>query len=374
MELISFRFDGALIDEFVAFGYALYGDDARWIPPFRRTIARQLSADYPFYCRPGNDHRHFLVRRGSGVVGRATAMVNARLRDKDGTAVGSIGFYECVDDPAVAEVLLDAACEWLRVERGLRRIWGPLNFDIWHNYRFMTRGFDEDRFVGEPANKPWYPEQFERHGFVARQRWSTRQVRGRGELESLVESGRHAHADALGRGYHFLSAEHWDRDRDMPLLHDLVMRSFSDFLGFTPLDFEDFRRLYRGQWKTLARPASFFMFDRLDRPMGFAVTYLELSDAVRAMHGRENPLSKARFLMRRRRVERLNLYAAGGIPEEQGQGVGLGMAALYRVVKQALAHGFEDVIFALMATDNRVQALFRRAPGSAQREYALYQL
>jgi hypothetical protein len=374
MQLISFRFDGALIDEFVAFGYALYRDDARWIPPFRRTIARQLSADYPFYRGPGNDHRHFLLRRGSDVVGRATAMVNSQLQDTDGTPVGSIGFYECIDDPAVAKVLLDAACEWLRVEHGLRRIWGPLNFDIWHNYRFMTRGFDEDPFVGEPANKPWYPEQFERSGFVTRQTWNTRELRGRGELGSLVESGRHAHALAHGRGYRFLSAEHWDRDRDMPLLHDLVMRSFSDFLGYTPLDFADFKRLYRGQWKMLAQPTSFFMLDGRDRPMGFAVTYLELSDAVRAMHGRENPLSKARFLMRRRRVQRLNLFAAGGIPEEQGQGVGLGMAALYEVVNQALTHGFEDVIFALMATDNRVQALFRSAPGSAQREYALYEL
>jgi hypothetical protein len=373
MQLTSFRFDGALIDEFVDFGYALYRDDARWIPPFRRTVAHQLACDYPFHRRPGNDHRHFLLRRGSDVIGRVTAMVNAQLHDEDGTPVGSIGFYECVDDPAAARVLLDAACEWLHLEHGLRRIWGPLNFDIWHSYRFMTRGFDEDPFVGEPANKPWYPDQFERHGFVVRQTWNTREIRGRGALESLVESGRHAHAEALGRGYRFLSAEHWHRDRDMPLLHDLVTRSFSAFLGYTPLDFADFRRLYRGQWKLLARPTSYFMFDGLDRPMGFAVTYLELSDAIRAMHGRENPLSRARFLMRRGRVQRLNLFAAGGIPEEQGQGMGLGAAALYQVVNQALAHGFEDVIFALMATDNRVQSLFRRAPGAAEREYALYQ-
>jgi len=90
----------------------------------RRTVARQLSPDYPFYNRPGNDHRHFLAYEGTRVVGRASAMVNAAIRDEDGAAVGLVGFFECVKDPVVATVLLDAARDWLRDEHGLRRIWG----------------------------------------------------------------------------------------------------------------------------------------------------------------------------------------------------------------------------------------------------------
>jgi hypothetical protein len=84
-------------------------------------------------------------------------MVNAAIRDEDGTAVGLIGFFECVEDPVVATVLLDAARDWLREEHGLQRIWGPMNFDIWHSYRFMTRGFDQVPFYGEPDNKACYP-------------------------------------------------------------------------------------------------------------------------------------------------------------------------------------------------------------------------
>ena len=96
MHLNSFRFDASLVREFIEFGRALYRDDARWIPPFRRTVARQLSPDYPFYNRAGNDHRHFLAYEGSQVVGRVSAMVNAAIRDEDGTAVGLIGFFESV--------------------------------------------------------------------------------------------------------------------------------------------------------------------------------------------------------------------------------------------------------------------------------------
>jgi hypothetical protein len=108
--------------------------------------------------------------------------------------------------------------------------------------------------------------------------------------------------------------------------------------------------------------------------MGFAVTFYELSAAIRAMRGRENPVSQARFMIGRRHVQRLNLFAAGGIPEALGTGAGLGRAALFYVVDEALQNGFDDVIFALMATDNRVQRLFSRAVSEAQRQYALYEL
>lgn len=374
MQVTSFRFDPGFVAEFAEFGNTVYRDDPQHVPPFRRTVARQLSAAYPFYQQPGNDHRLFLVRRGSEVVGRAAAMVNAALRDDDGTPLGLIGFFECVRDPAVADALLDAACGWLRAEHRLERVWGPMNFDIWHGYRFMTRGFDLEPFYGEPANKPWYPGYFERYGFATRRTWNSIEICGRDRLEALVAHGRAPYEAALERGYRFVSGEHWDRRGDMPLLHQLVSRVFEDFLGYTPIALEDFSRLYRRQWTTLAQPMSFFMFDAAKRPMGFAITYYELAAAIRAMHGRENPLSKARFMIGRRHVHRLNLFAAGGIPEARGTGAGLGSAALYYIVDQALQRGFDDFIFALMATESRVQTLFRLAAIEPQREYALYEL
>jgi hypothetical protein len=54
--------------------------------------------------------------------------------------------------------------------------------------------------------------------------------------------------------------------------------------------------------------------------------------------------------------------------------MGFSKAGLFHVVDQALQHGYEDIIFALMASDNRVQGLFRRAGLEPQREYVLYEL
>ena len=370
----SFRFDPSLTRDFIDFGYSLYRKDARWIPPFRRTIARQLSPDYFFYKKAGNDHRHFLARQGRRVVGRVSAMVNAALKDGDGTTLGLIGFFECVDDPAVAAALLDAARDWLRAEHGLRRIWGPMNFDIWHGYRFLTKGFDEEPFYGEPDNKPYYPDYFERYGFAPRRTWNSIEIRGRPRLESLIVRGKERHDLLAAHGYRFVTADEVDLRIGMKQLYDMVTRCFAGFLGFTPIAFEEFEMLF-GQLKhALAGPMSNFTFDENDRLVAFAITFYELSSAVRAMKGREHPLSLAKFLIHRRRVRRLNFFACGVIPEEQARATGLGRAGLYHVVEQALKRGYEDVIFALMAKENIVQAFFRRSGQEAQREYVLYEL
>jgi hypothetical protein len=373
VRLTSFRFDESLVREFIAFGRTLYLDDSRWIAPFRRTVARQLSPGYPFYNRPGNDHRHFLAYEGAQVVGRASAMVNAAIRDEDGTAVGLVGFFECVDDPIVATVLLDAARDWLRDEHGLRRIWGPMNFDIWHSYRFMTRGVDQAPFYGEPDNKAYYPAYFEHYGFTRRRTWNSVEVCGRAPLEAMIAASKPQHDDLVSRGYRFISTDNWDPGDETRLLHDLISRSFAGFLGFTPIALEEFATLFRRSKAAVALPMSFVLHDPSDRPVGFAITYYELSAAVRAMHGRESPFSKAKFMVRRRQTHRLNFFAAGMVRDEQDRGMGFSKAGLFHVVDQALQHGYEDIIFALMASENRVQGLFRRAGQEPQREYVLYQ-
>ncbi len=97
------------------------------------------------------DRRHFAVFAADRMLGHVTAFVNRDLQDRDGTPVGALGDFECVDDASVASEFLGAAIHWLRTTGGRNRIWGPINFDIWNGYRFMTEGFDTCRFHGEPG-------------------------------------------------------------------------------------------------------------------------------------------------------------------------------------------------------------------------------
>jgi GNAT superfamily N-acetyltransferase len=95
--------DRAGLRAFVRFPETLYRGDPRWVAPLRRDEEEKLSPRNPYF-----DHaeaRLFLARREGGVVGRLAAIVDRwhLERWKDGT--GLFGFFEAVDDAAVAAAL-----------------------------------------------------------------------------------------------------------------------------------------------------------------------------------------------------------------------------------------------------------------------------
>ena len=160
-------------------------------------------------------------------------MVNSDLKDWDGTPVGIMGFFECIAEYAAAEELLAAATLWLQQEGRAVRIWGPMNFDIWHGYRFMTAGFDERPFYGEPYNKPYYPEYFQRYGFVVRKHWYSVELAGRRPLEEIIDFGIKRHQDLAEAGYRFESLHTADFPGELLKLHSVLAISYHDFLGYT---------------------------------------------------------------------------------------------------------------------------------------------
>jgi hypothetical protein len=374
MAIMHFTFDQTLTDSFIGFEYDLYRGDAQWIPPIRKEVYSQFLPDFPFYQKPGNCHRHFLATVGKKVVGRISAMVNEDLKDKDGTPVGTIGFFEVVNDYRVAQDLLDSATKWLHEEQAIHRIWGPMNFDIWHGYRLMIHGFDQKLFYGEPYNKAYYPDLFECYGFTAKQHWDSVEITGRETLEKMIDRGAARYQLLIDRGYRF-ELFNMDKFKDeLRKLHMLMTKSFGGFLGFTPISFGEFLQLFAKSRYAFHPHLFTFVYDENNVLAGFGAAFLELSDAIRAMKGKEDLIAKLRFLQYRRRVNRINFYVGGMIPEEAKKGTGLGRAGFYFIINQMLKENFETLLLTLRLKGNKAHGLVGKNAPKPQREYALYEL
>lgn len=371
MALKAFAFDRRLTDLFVDFGYQVNCQDPAWIPPFREETFAQLSDGFSFHGRPGNDHRRFLALSGGTPLARCLASVNRDLHDRDGTPVGAIGFFEARDDYAAAEEVLAAAALWLREQHGIQRIWGPLNFDIWHGYRFMTRGFERERFQGEPYNKPYYPDFFERFGFAPRQRWNTLELDG--ALARVAGRGGDQRRELLDKGYRFEPFDVRRFDASVVALHTVLTRSFSGFLGYTEVALADFQGLLAGARHSVQPECSTFVYDEQGALVGFAGVFLDLAEAVRAMKGGRGPLAQLRFLLGRRRASRLMLHVGGVTPEEAAKRNGVARGAFDHVIDKLRGQGCETVLATLIAKGNPVRRLYREYAADERREYALYE-
>ena len=374
MAIVSFDFDHSLREAFLDFGYEIYQGDRSWIAPLRGELCRQLSPEFPFYAKPGNRCRHFLAMAGRKIVGRVSAMMNSDLKDRDGTLVGTLGFFESIAEYTVAEELLSAATLWLQREGRAVRIWGPMNFDIWHGYRFMTAGFDERPFYGEPYNKPYYHEYFQRYGFLVRKHWYSVELAGRRPLEELTAFGLRRHQDLAEAGYRFESLDTADFPGELLKLHSLLAISYHDFLGYTPIPAKEFSTIYNGLRYAVDPRFFIFTYDNAGVPAGFAGALLELADAVRQLKGQDTLLGRIRFFLRRRRTDRINFYIIGLTPTESARRNGLGRAMLAYVLRQVLGAGYETVLFSLIAEGNRSWKLLGKDFPAPQRRYTLFEL
>jgi hypothetical protein len=369
----EFRVDAELSDRFVRYGYDCYRGDRLWIPPLQSTVRASLAPDNPFLQRPGNDQRNFLAQVGSRTVGRVSAWVNADMVDAESKAVGCIGHFEADNDPTVANDLLATARDWLRREHGLRRVWGPLQGDIWHGYRLMTKGFGERPFAGEPYNRPYYPNLFERAGFVVKQHWHSFESAGWDSCDQLRRRGAERLEALRAKGYRFVPLDLRHFDDEIKKLHALLLASYAGFPGFTAIGAGEFARLAAPLRHAVLADAFFFVRDQQGELCGFAAALLDLSDALRAMGGSSTAIAKAKFYFHRQRANRVMFYLIGLTPAEAAKRNGLGSALVSRVLDGLAEGGYQTFIAALMAAGTRSRGLLDGLSGDSDREYALYE-
>ena len=345
MAVIDYRADTGRQAALAALRAELYGTEPGSLPRSGHDADRAI-------C---DDRRHFAVFAANRMLGHVTAFVNSDLQDRDGTPVGALGDFECVDDASVASELLGAAIHWLRTTDGRSRIWGPINFDIWNGYRFMTEGFDTCRFRGEPRNKPYYPTLFERNGFEVRQRWTTVEVDGPTVFGRLLDGSNDRYQQLIRDGYRFTETD-LGHPADFARFHRILERSFRKLLGYTPITRARLKAALATKCRTPDPRIVTLIGDPHGRQVGFAYAYPD--DNARQTGTGER---RAIFYM-------LGIDAGDGAHNR-----GLGEAAVYHTFATCLRAGYRSVVPALMRKASWTKTAETSNLIAAQKAYALYE-
>jgi GNAT superfamily N-acetyltransferase len=150
--------------KFTNFLYTFYKADPYWVAPLRLERKKLIDRTHnPFY-----QHAQlalYLAERQGQVIGRIGAIVNARHNQAHQDKVGFFGFFECVQDQAVANALFDAAQQFLYAH-GMDTMRGPANPSVNDEYGLLVDGFQASPLVLMPYNPPYYREFMEHYGFT----------------------------------------------------------------------------------------------------------------------------------------------------------------------------------------------------------------
>jgi hypothetical protein len=154
-----------LAEEFIEVNVLVNRNVPNYIRPLEKDINEVFDEKKNKAFRFGKLIRWVLKNDEGKLIGRIAAFTNKKYRNKgDDVPVGGIGFFDCINDQAAADLLFDVAKHWL-LQQGMEAMDGPINFgerDRW--WGLVAEGFQEPLYCMN-YNQPYYVELFENYGF-----------------------------------------------------------------------------------------------------------------------------------------------------------------------------------------------------------------
>ena len=340
---------GASLKPFIDFAWTVNGADPQWVPHLRMAIEPVLDRNkHPFHQHA--EVAYFLAERGGQVAGRIAAVVNHQYNQYHAPdRTGFFGFFECVDDPAVASALLDTASRWLR-QRGMERMRGPMNFstnDEFSSPGVLLEGFETSPTVMMSHNPPYYGRLMDAAGMAKSKDLVAYWIPDR--IPERLRNAMRRLGDRAGVTI---------RPVRMKQLQDEVRRvqevynaAWSQNWGFVPMTEAEFHHMAK-ELKPVVEPDFVLLAEKADgEPIGFLLALPDLNRAFRHLRdGRLFPLGVFKFLWHQRRIRTARILTLGLKPGYQH--LGLGAAMYTRLLEIGIGKGYQGAEGSWILEDN----------------------
>ena len=358
--------DRADLKRFVALPYEMYDKHRypNWVAPLRVAVYDALDVEKnPFYRKA--DRALFLALRDGKVVGRIAAIENRAHNEFHGDRTGFFGFFESVDDQAVADNLFRVASDWL-ASRGLTTMMGPMNPSTNYECGLLVDGFENRPTFMTAWNPPYYDALCERAGLTKAKDllafWFPAAEPGY-ELPEFVE--RQA-ARALERGrmeFRDLDPKHFDRE--VAACWEIYNDAWERNWGFVPMTRAEFDHMAKDM-KHLLWPQLAFMASVEGEPAGFMLAVPDYNVALaKNRSGRMFPLGLLRLLRGKRTITTARVMALGVKKAYRSRSI----LALFtaEVMRRGLAMGKIGAEASWLLEDNQLIVKPMRAMGARER-------
>jgi len=313
------------LKRFVKVPFRLHREERRWVAPLIYERMEFLDrAKNPWF---EHGEAEFLVAEREGEpVGRISAHLDRRWDEFQGGNDAMFGFFETTDDPAVARALLDAAAEWVR-DRGRGRILGPMDFTTNDELGILIEGYERAPMILEPWHPPYYRELVEAEGFGKAMdvlMWEL-------QFGDLKEGERfdpaiHAAAEKALReeGIAIRNMRKREMAAEVARFMDVYNEAWGDNWGFVPITDAEVEFQAKNLKQVIDEDWA-FMAEKDGEVVGAALTLPDVNQVLAKLNGRLLPFGWLRFLLGRRKIDQLRVFALGVKHDYRHSGVAAGL-------------------------------------------------
>jgi GNAT superfamily N-acetyltransferase len=306
------------VKAFVNLAFTLYKDNAYWLPPMKADEAKILDkTKNP--AMDFSDAKFWLAYNNGKCVGRIGAIVNPLWNTKTGEQLARFTRPEFVDDPAVADKLMETVEQWAK-EKQMAGIMGPLGFSNLDSQGLLIEGHDWLPSIASSYHHSYYEKHYVRLGYQKEIDWLEFRITF---PEALPEKS-YKVAEMLKTRFGLRSIN-FNTKQELEPYKEKIFRLFNQaFAGlFGTFELPDrLVRFYIDKYFPILNPRYVkVILDKEDQIAGFLIALPSLSKAMRKANGSLFPLGWYHILKALKKPNEMDLMLTGVRPELQKMGV-----------------------------------------------------
>ena len=303
--------------QFIEFPYQHYSEDENWIPPLKMEQKKLIDTEKnPFYDNA--DIALFLAEQDGEPCGRIAAIQDRRYNEHHNNKTGFFGFFECINDQSVANLLFKVAGDWLK-QRGHTDVLGPANPSMMDEIGILIDGFEYEPSFMMPYHKPYYNNLITSAGLEkGMDLYAFRVTQANVTLDRIYRA-----EEIVRRRLPKLKIREIDTknlDQEVEIVRNIFNQAWSQNWGFIPLSKEELEDL-ANDLKLILDPKVAHIAEIDGEPVAFSIALPDLNQALKHTDGTLFPTGIFKLLWHRRNINQLRTALMGVIPEYQGKGI-----------------------------------------------------
>ncbi len=353
--------------QFIKLPWSIYKGNQTWVPPLIMDQKVLMSPERnPFFQHAQAEY--FLAYANGKAVGRIAGIYDRLYIDFQNENIGFFGFYESINDQAVADALFEAAILWLK-GKGVVEAHGPTNPGTNDVMGTLVDAFDMPPVVMMPYNHDYYPTLFEQAGFAKAKDllayWLDESLMNIGRLDRMVELLKKRHKLTL-RPINLKKL-----DEEIDLVREIYNDAWEKNWHFVPWTDEEITHLGK-ELKPVADPELVLFAYKDDEPVGFSLSLPDVHQAlIHVRSGRLFPFGLLKLLYHQRHISQVRVLAMG--IRHKYRGLGVDALFYHRTFRYAEAKGMQRGECSWILEDNHsMKAAMERMGGRVYKTYRVY--
>jgi GNAT superfamily N-acetyltransferase len=330
---------------FLTFPWKIYRDDPLWVPPLLPERRKETDPTSGLFFKGGYADFFIAWQNGKPV---GTICCSQDNGGEPGEC--SLGFFECINDFAVAEAMFHCAEAWAR-EHKLTMLCGTYHLDRENGRGILIEGRDRPPVVLCGHNASYYGEFWERFGFLKRHDDGLAYAADLNPNDPKIQR-LYRLAEGVRKRKHFTvrTANMNDLDNEIGRVLVLQNRALEHLEGFVPYSREAIETMLL-PLKDLADPDLILFAEDNGHTVGWFPAIQNFNEILIHLNGLRYPWDYLRTLWYKNlKPKCISIKSVAVLPEYWDTGIAILLFA--EMAQRAIAKGYQWADLSLTGEDN----------------------